>query len=275
MLECVVNVSEGRDADVLAALADAAGDDLLDVHADPHHHRSVLTLVGEDAPRRVARVAVDRIDLRDHRGVHPRLGAVDVVPFVPLGAAPVDDAVAARERYLRWSADELGVPAFRYGPERSLPELRRRAFVELAPDAGGPQPHRTAGATAVGARPVLVAYNVWLAEADVALARRIAAEVRGPAVRALGLPVGDRVQVSMNLVAPAEVGPAAAFDAVARRSPVAGAELVGLVPAAVLGATPRHRWAELDLADDRTIEARLESTGRRPVDDGRPPAPRP
>lgn len=264
MLECVVNVSEGRDPVVLAALVDAAGDELLDVHTDPHHHRSVLTLVGDDAPRRVARVAVDRVDLRLHRGAHPRLGAVDVVPFVALGPRPPADAVDARERYLRWSADELGVPGFRYGPERSLPEVRRRAFADLAPDAGGPRPHRSAGATAVGARPVLVAYNVWLAEPDVALARRIATEVRGPAVRALGLAVGSRVQVSMNLVAPAEVGPAAAFDAVARRADVAGAELVGLVPADVLAAVPRHRWAELDLAPGRTIESRLEAVGRRP-----------
>ncbi|HSL58767.1 MAG TPA: hypothetical protein VK866_13055 [Acidimicrobiales bacterium] len=262
MLECVVNVSEGQRADVLDRLARAAGDDLLDVHADPDHHRAVLTLVGEDAARAVARLAVEIIDLRDHVGAHPRLGAVDVVPFVALGATPPDSAVAARERYLRWSADELGVPGFRYGTDRSLPEVRRHAFRELAPDTGGPHPHPSAGATAVGARGVLVAYNVWLAEPDLATARRVAAEVRGEAVRALGLAVGARVQVSMNLVDPARVGPAAAFDAVARRVAVAGAELVGLVPATVLDAVPRHRWAELDLADDRTIEARLAARRR-------------
>src|SRR5690606_29249395 len=98
------NVSEGRDGDVLAALAEAAGAELLDVHRDPYHHRAVLTLVGEDAPRRVAEVAVERIDLRRHAGVHPRIGAVDVVPFVPLAGSTMDDAVAARDRFAEWFA---------------------------------------------------------------------------------------------------------------------------------------------------------------------------
>ncbi|MBW3644905.1 MAG: glutamate formiminotransferase, partial [Actinobacteria bacterium] len=186
----MVNVSEGRRRDVVAALATAAGGDLLDVHTDADHHRSVLTLVGEAAPRAVAAVAVERIDLRDHQGVHPRLGAVDVVPFAPLGQATLEEAVAARDRFVTWVADELGVPAFAYGAGRApLPEVRRQAFRDLAPDAGPPRPHPTAGATAVGARPVLVAYNLWLAEpADLALARSLARSLRSPAVRALGLP---------------------------------------------------------------------------------------
>lgn len=261
MIECVVNVSEGRDDATLEALRVAAGTALLDLHRDPHHHRSVLTLAGVDAVRAVAEVAVDRIDLRTHDGVHPRIGAVDVVPFVPLGERTPADALAARDDYARWSADALGVPAFLYGPERTLPEVRRGAFTSLLPDHGAATPHPSAGASAVGARPVLVAYNVWLAEADLGLARRIARDLRSPALRTLGLQVGERVQVSMNLVAPDEVGPAAAFDAVAQRAPVDGAELVGLVPARVLAAVPPHRWAELDLAEDRTIEARLEARG--------------
>lgn len=257
MLECVINLSEGRDAAAVAAIAGAAGRDLLDVHTDPHHHRSVLTVVGEDAPRAVAAEAVARIDLRDHDGVHPRIGAVDVVPFVALAGSTFADAVAARDRFGTWAAATLGVPSFRYGPERTLPEVRRHAFVDLAPDDGPPRPHPSAGAIALGARPLLVAYNVWLAEPDLALARRIANEIRGPEVRTLGLPVGDRVQVSMNLVAPEVVGPATATDAVAARAPIAGCELVGLVPEAVLRAVPEARWAALDLAPDRTIEARL------------------
>ncbi len=261
MLECVLNVSEGRRADVVAAIADAAGPALLDVHRDADHHRSVITVVGEPAATAVAEAAWDRLDLRHHRGAHPRFGTVDVVPFVPLAGASAADAHAARDRFADWAGAVIGVPCFRYDGERSLPEVRRGAFGAFGPDTGPARPHPRAGACAVGARDVLVAYNVWLTDADLGLARQVAAAVRGPALRALGLAVGDRVQVSMNLIAPAELGPAAAFDLVAGRSPVAGAELVGLVPASVLAAVPRHRWAELDLAEERTIEARLAAAG--------------
>ncbi len=262
VLECVVNVSEGRDPAVIEELAAAAGGDLLDVHRDPHHHRSVWTLVGEQAPRAVASTAVSRIDLRDHDGVHPRLGAVDVVPFVPLGATPFADAVAARDRFAVWAGRELALPCFTYGPERTLPDVRRHAFASLPPATGPAALHPTAGAVAVGARPVLVAYNVWLADAPLAEARRIAAALRGPTVRALGLQVGPRVQVSMNLVEPERTGPATVVDAVAREAAVAGTELVGLVPDRVLQAQDPDRWEELDLGPDRTIEARLAATGR-------------
>jgi glutamate formiminotransferase len=258
VLECVVNISEGRRPDVIAAVGATAGADLLDVHTDAHHNRTELTLVGEEAPRAVTRTAVERLDLRAHTGVHPRIGVVDVVPFVALGATPEAEAVAARDRFGAWAAAALGVPGFAYGPERSLPDVRRHAFSDLAPTWGGPGPHPTAGAIAVGARPLLVAYNLWLAPGtDLAGARRVAREVRSPEVRTLGLAVGDEVQVSMNLVAPLEVGPADVWDRVAARAPIARAELVGLVPEAVLDRAPEGRWAELDLAPDRTIEARL------------------
>jgi len=261
VLECVVNISEGRDADVIAAVAGAAGRDLLDVHSDPHHHRSVLTLRGEEAPRAVAEAALARIDLRQHHGVHPRLGVVDVVPFVALEGTPEADALAARDRFADWWADLHGVPSFLYGPERTLPEVRRHAFTTLGPDRGPAVPHPTAGATAVGQRGVLVAYNVWVSGVDASSVRALAAAVRAPDLRALGLAVGERWQVSMNLVAPHRVGPAAAFDRVvaeARRvgARVEGAELVGLVPAAVLEAVPEARRGVLDLDEDRTIEAR-------------------
>ncbi len=263
MLECVVNVSEGRDADVLAELAEVCGEDLLDLHRDPDHHRSVFTLVGAAAPRRLTRRAVALLDLGDHAGVHPRFGVVDVVPFVPLGAARMVDAVAARDAFSHWAADELGLPCFRYGDARSLPELRRGAFDQIAPDTGPGAPHPTAGACMVGARKELIAYNVWVAAPDLAAVRRVAAAVRTPEVRTLGLAVGARFQVSCNLVAPAVVDPAAAVDAVhaagaAHGVTVTGTELVGLVPRAVLEAIDPRRWAELDLAADRTIEARLE-----------------
>lgn len=260
VIECVPNLSEGRRPDVIAELAALAGPDLLDVHTDPDHHRSVLTLVGAAAVRTVAWRAVEVLDLRSHQGVHPRLGVVDVVPFVALEGSTGSDALGARDAFAEFAAGELGVPVFLYGPERTLPDIRRWAWSALAPDLGPTAPHPTAGAMCVGARDVLVAYNVWLAEPDLVAARAIAAALRGPGVRALGLAVGNRVQVSMNLVRPDEVGPAEVYDAVAARARVAGAELVGLVPARVLARIDPARWAQLDLATERTIEWRL---GRR------------
>ncbi|MDP9072418.1 MAG: glutamate formiminotransferase [Actinomycetota bacterium] len=265
MLECVANVSEGRDASVIAALAAAAGPLLLDVHSDPHHHRSVFTLAGggvEEAVRRLARVAVAGVDLRSHRGAHPRLGALDVVPFVALAGSSAAEATGARDRFARWAAEELGLPCFTYGPERSLPTVRRQAFVTLAPDTGPASPHPTGGAVAVGTRGPLVAYNLWLAPGvGLGRAMAVAAAVRGPGIRAIGVATGGSTQVSCNLIEPLAVGPDAAFDAVAARVEVAQAELVGLVPASVLAAIPDGRWAELDLDPSRTIEARLEQAG--------------
>jgi glutamate formiminotransferase/glutamate formiminotransferase/formiminotetrahydrofolate cyclodeaminase len=264
VLECVINISEGRRPAIVDAVAAAAGAPLLDVHVDADHHRAVLTVVGEDAARSVAAAAVAAIDLRGHEGAHPRIGAVDVVPFVALGTTTPDEARGARDRFARWAADELGVPCFLYGPERTLPEVRRHAWHDLAPDVGPAVAHPTAGAMAVGVRPPLVAYNLWLRAPDLELARRLAAGLRGPAVRALGLAVGAHVQVSMNLVDPTAVGPAAVYDRVAARTEVARAELVGLVPAAVLDTVDGHRWAQLDLSSDRTIEARAAAAGLAP-----------
>jgi len=273
MLECVVNVSEGRDRAVVDDLARAGGSCVLDVHSDPDHNRSVLTLAGDqvdEAVRALAGRAVHCIDLRRHAGVHPRLGALDVVPFVPLGvdgspARPGDDltpALDARRRFARWAAEQLGVPCFFYGPERSLPDVRRHAFDGLLPDTGAPHPHPSAGACAVGARPALVAYNLWLETTELAVARSVARAVRGPTVRALGMATGGATQVSCNLVDPWRFGPADAYDAVRHLAREAGtrvvrAELVGLAPAAVVGAVPTARLAELDLDPDRTVEARL------------------
>lgn len=261
VLVSAINVSEGRSSAVIDALALAAAEDLLDVHTDAHHHRTVLTVVGEEAPQAVAAVAVDRIDLRHHSGVHPRLGSLDVVPFVPWGRTELDEAVAARDRFTRWLGTTMAVPAFSFGFGRpTLPEVRRQAFVALHPDAGPGRPHPTAGATAVGARLPLVAYNLWLAQFDPALARSLARSLRSPRVRALGLVVGGHVQVSCNLLEPSAIGPAEIYDSVVAVTPVARTELVGLVPEAVLAATDRTRWAELDLAEDRTVESRV---GRR------------
>jgi glutamate formiminotransferase len=265
MIECVINISEGRRAEVVERIAGAAGRRLLDVHLDPDHHRAVLTVVGEDAARAVAAAAVGSLDLRGHDGAHPRIGAVDVVPFVALDPTAPGEARAARDRFAAWSGDELQVPCFLYGPERTLPDVRRHAWHGLTPDTGPPVPHPTAGAMAVGVRPPLVAYNLWLAEPDLAVARRLAAALRGPAVRALGLAVGAQVQVSMNLIDPMVVGPAAVYDHVVAHVGIERAELVGLVPAAVLDAVDRRRWAQLDLSSDRTIEGRAATRGLAPT----------
>jgi glutamate formiminotransferase / 5-formyltetrahydrofolate cyclo-ligase len=279
IVECVINVSEGRDEEVLAELTAAAGAVLLDTHRDPHHHRAVLTRAGSDgavaeAARRVAESAVARLDLTGHGGAHPRLGVLDVVPFTPYHpdlppaqpkAADMDAAVTLRDDFARWLSTELGVPSFLYGPlpgglHRTLPLVRSLAFDTLTPDFGPGRPHRTAGATAVGARPVLVAYNVWVSSLDVA--RQVAPRVRGPYVRALALPIGEAAQVSCNLIDPSAFGPAQLYDAVAALTRAAGgavlgAELVGLLPRAVLTTIPPERWPELDLSATTTVEARL------------------
>lgn len=285
--ECVVNISEGRRRAVIDEAVTAAGDTVLDVHTDPHHNRTVLTLGGplpaiEAAARRVVAVAVARIDLTRHEGIHPRFGAADVVPFVEAtgtwGAPPPPAVVAARDRLARWAGAELALPCFRYGPERSLPEVRRTAFASLPPDTGPAEPHPTAGACAVGARTALVAYNLWLAPLDAgpdgggpgadpaAVARALAAELRGPGLRVLGLPLPGGAQVSCNVLGPGAPGLADLYDRVAAGATAAGcrlerAELVGLVPEPVLRRVPRRRWAELDLAEDRTIESRLATRG--------------
>jgi glutamate formiminotransferase len=237
----------------------------------------------------VAGIALTMLDLREHEGVHPRLGCVDVVPFVSLrrdadgnlSDGPIEEAILARTQFITWAA-ELGVPCFSYGPERSLPDVRRDAFGTLEPDTGPKEPHPTGGSCAVGARPLLVAYNLWLSsdarddcgppgsegadtpQGRLQLARSIARAVRGPTVRALGFPIGSDAQVSINLIDPFHTGPAQAYDSVAQLAEKSGtgierAELVGLVPARVLADTPDHRLAELGLDEEHTIEARLEA----------------
>jgi glutamate formiminotransferase len=276
VLECVPNVSEGRDRGALDALAAACGSALLDRHVDADHHRAVFTLAGDqttEAVRSLARVAAEHVDLTRHAGIHPRMGALDVVPFVALdGSAPADAIVAARE-FASWVADALDLPVFLYDAAdpagRTLPETRRDAFTGRAPDLGPSHPHPTLGAVAVGARDPLVAVNCELARDDVTLARAIATRVRErdgglPGVRALGLHVDSvgRAQVSMNLVALQRTGlqdACRAVDALARDAgtAVARVELVGLVPAAELARCDEdfRRWS--GIGPDATIEVRV------------------
>ena len=293
MAECVINISEGRDPEVIAAVAAAGGACLLDVHSDAEHHRSVLTLGGplhevSSAARRVAAAAVGAIDLTEHRGIHPRLGAVDVVPFVQLdqadaSVAPWEAIIVARDSFASWAGSELGIPCFLYGPERSLPDIRRHAFSTLSPDTGPAAPHPTAGASAVGARRVLIAYNVWIAGPDAGgpgtdsdddpahdevteVARSLAARLRRPGLRTLGLAVDGGAQVSCNVVDHRQVTLTEVFDEVAAGSAEFGCsvtrgELVGLLPQVSLSAVDEGRWVELGLRAEDTIESRIGELG--------------
>lgn len=276
-----MNLAEGRARAVIAALASTCGDALLDVHTDIDHHRSVFTLAGpathdcEPAARNLARAAAETLDPTSHDGVHPRLGVIDVVPFVALTgtAAERAEAAEAARHFGEWIADELEVPAFLYDDadpqHRSLPETRRDAFELRPPDFGPDRPHSRLGTTAVGARPPLVAVNCELDRDDVAAARRIAAAVRErdgglPGVRALGLalPSQHTAQVSMNLVRLEQTGLERACTEVRRLARDEGAdvrrvELVGLVPAVELARCGAGFLAWSGLGPELTIEARL------------------
>jgi glutamate formiminotransferase len=293
LLELVPNVSDGRDLRSVRAIADAfasAGATLLGVESDADHNRSVITLAGtreevvEGAVRGVI-AARDRIDLNRHRGAHPRMGAADVVPFVPLAGATMADAVHAAHQAAERIAREAGVPTYCYGEaakraeRRDLAVVRKGEFEGLreaatsdptrAPDFGGPALHPTAGASAVGARFFLIAYNVNLDSRDLALAKRIAKEVREkdgglPAVKALGFDLPDRgwVQVSMNLTDYRKTPPITAFEEVARRAEaagakVAGSEVVGLIPAAAMEGGFREKARLLEFQDGQVLETRL------------------
>lgn len=269
LIECVPNVSEGRDATTIAALtravSDVPGVRLASVSSDAAHHRSVFTLFGtaealEAAMSSLVDQAIARIDLRRHRGVHPRMGAVDVMPFVPVGGASMDDCVALARRVGASLATRCSLPIYLYEmaafrPDRhDLSAIRKGGFEGLGarmadaawtPDFGPQQPHPTAGATAVGARDILIAYNVNLQSDRLDVAKAIAASVRQSGgglahVKAMGVPIGGhQVQVSMNLTNYRLTPLRVAFHAVEREAArhgvqVAASELVGLAPAAAL-----------------------------------------
>ena len=285
MLECVANVSEGRDAGVIDTLAAACRGSLLDVHSDTDHHRSVFTLAGpgssdaESAARLLAGSVARLVSIAAHEGVHPRLGALDVVPFVALDDHDLPDRpdgpAEAAIAFARWWSETFEVPVFLYGDAgpapATLPEVRRSAFRSRQPDFGPAAPHRTLGATAVGARPLLVAVNCDLASPSVHSARRIASSVRErdggmPGVRALGLLLASvgRAQVSMNLVDLAATGVEAAVSrvrelALDEQTDVARVELVGLLPRAELDRCSGDFLAWTGLGVASTIEERLAS----------------
>lgn len=269
MLVAVPNFSEGRNERVVDALqATCSEARVLNVHFDEQHNRSVFTLAAERAPLvqaliAGARHAIDLIDLRDYQGLHPHIGALDVCPTVWVHDEQKPDAVAAARAAAEGIA-ELGIPVFFYGELATAPERRERAFFrkggpaelarrmragELAPDLGPPEPHPTAGATLVTARPPLVAFNIELDTPNPEIARAVAAELREaggglPGVRALGLPRdGERAQVSINVHDPEAVPLARVVEEVTRLAAEHGArpveaELVGLVPEAAMAGYP-------------------------------------
>jgi glutamate formiminotransferase len=270
IMECVPNFSEGRNREKVNAIADAILSvreiKLLDFSMDCDHHRSVFTFIGspEDVftgAMAACKKAIDVIDMRKHEGVHPRLGAVDVVPFVPLGGAEMQDAVALAHRFGREFAGKSLIPVYFYGeaalhPKRKeLSEIRRGGYDKLKekikdprwqPDAGPSVFNDRAGATVVGARMPLIAFNVNLNTGDLAMAKAIAAAIRQSGgglkhVMAIGVPLKSRkiVQISMNLTNYRETSVRTVFDAVKKQASQQGvaileSELIGLVPEAAL-----------------------------------------
>lgn len=295
VLECVPNVSEGRLRAVISRLVSAVsapGVRVLDVSSDADHNRTVLTLAGEEdalVPGLLGlyEAALAEIDLRAHEGVHPRLGAVDVVPFVPLGETPMAAAVGAAQRLAMEVARRFDLPVFLYEEaaarpdRRSLAAIRRGGFEGLArkladevwtPDFGPSRPHPSAGATVIGARFFLIAWNVILDTADVAVARAVARAVREtggglPAVRALAFYLASRgqAQVSMNLVDFRRTSLSRALarvreEAAARGARVVASQLVGLLPEQAALDVVRETLQLPALDASRLLEERLRAT---------------
>ena len=292
LIECVPNVSEGRDPIVIRHLADSVkrgGAHLVDVHSDVDHHRSVFTFMGsaevvERSLLELAREAVRLIDLRGHRGVHPRVGAIDVVPFVPLCGATMRDAIAAAHAVGLAFAAECDVPVFFYGAaaarrdRRELPTIRRGGFERLAerlcapgwrPDAGPSAPHPTAGVSVIGARGPLVAFNALLDTDNVNIAGAIARTIREssgglPSVQAMGVFLASRGagQVSMNLLdyrvtPPQEVAERIEAEAGSYGTSVREYELVGCAPLRVFEAWPAGLARIANLKPAQLLESSL------------------
>jgi glutamate formiminotransferase len=294
LIECIPNVSEGRRLDVIAAMADAVrageGIRLLDCTSDASHNRSVFTLAGTaDGVERAVGVlfeqAISAIDLRAHRGEHPRLGAVDVVPFVPLEDVSMAECVALARHVGAAVARRFNLPVYLYeeastDPSRkNLEDIRRGEFEGLAakmatagwaPDFGPSTPHPTAGATVIGARLPLIAYNINLATDRLDVAQNIASAIRQSSggyrfVKAIGIPLAERgiVQVSMNLTNYEKTPIFRVFDTVKREAARYGvavleSEIVGLVPSAALTAAAEHYLQLAHFTSAQVLEHRLK-----------------
>ena len=285
IVECVPNFSEGRDPGIQRNIGDAVvagGAVLLRAEMDADHNRAVLTFAGspeavvESAFRAIA-AAVASIDLKRHAGVHPRLGAADVVPLVPLEGATMAECVTLAHGLGERVWRDLHVPVFFYEAAARLPErarlenVRRGQFEHstLVPDIGGPSLDPAAGAVIIGARKVLIAFNINLTTADVSIARQIARKIRAssgglPGVKAMGVFLESRglAQVSMNLTDFERTSPKAAFDLVREEAnrlgvEIHGSELVGLIPRRALEPVGPEYFQFEDFAPDRILENRL------------------
>jgi len=288
LVECVPNFSEGRDRTTIdalrAAITAVPGVQLLDVQSDAAHNRSVFTLVGAPAVTAEAafaamRVAAQRIDLTKHSGEHPRMGATDVVPFVPVSGVTMDECVALARALGERVGRELAIPVFLYARAATrsdrvlLPDVRKGEFEGmrgrmLEPDFGPNRVHPSAGATAIGARPFLVAFNVYLDTQEIAVAKEIAKQIRTssgglPAVQASGFIVDGLAQVSMNLLDIDITSPAVVFNAIKARAEKQGvavqkSEIVGLVPErALIGAA--ETVLRLSNARDHVLETKIRA----------------
>jgi glutamate formiminotransferase len=299
LIECVPNFSEGRDLKkvdaIVAAMSGIAGAWILDRSSDPDHNRSVVTLAGEpeaiaEAAVRGAGKAAELIDLTRQRGVHPRIGATDVIPFVPLEGISMEQCVALARRVGQKLWDRHRIPVYFYEaaanrPERvNLENVRKGQFEGLreeialnpsrAPDIGGPSLHPTAGATAVGARKILIAYNVYLSTGDVSVARAIAGAIRSssgglPCVKAIGVPIESRsaAQVSMNLTDFETTPLRKVFETVKAQAErlgcrITGSEIIGLVPRKAIEDSLEHDVQLENFSPDRILENRLASVAR-------------
>jgi glutamate formiminotransferase / 5-formyltetrahydrofolate cyclo-ligase len=296
MIECVPNVSEGRRTEVVNALVDAVRRTpsvrLLDYSSDSAHNRSVITMVGDRAPLTAAVIALfeaalPRIDLRTHAGEHPRLGAVDVVPFVPIADATMEDCVALAKETASLVATRFEVPVYLYEEasanpaRRNLEDIRRGEFEGLeakmstpgwTPDYGPARPHPTAGASVIGARMPLIAYNINLATNRLDVAKKIAAAIRFSGggfryVKAMGVALEDRgiVQVSINLTNYEKTPIFRVFEAVKHEAARYGvsvleSEIVGLVPAAALVGTAEHALQLSSFTPNQILENKLRGT---------------
>lgn len=296
IVECIPNFSEGRDADkielLLSAIASVPGVVVLDGEMDGDHHRSVITMAGEpsaiiEAAVRAASTAVELIDLNHHVGAHPRIGALDVLPIVPIKGVTMEECVEISRVVGKRIADELNIPVYLYEhsatrPDRvDLANIRRGEFEKLrdeietdperAPDFGRPRIHPTAGATAIGARFPLIAYNINLATDDLSIAKKIAKAVRGRDgglryVKALGMELKNRrqAQVSMNLVNYEATPIFRVFEMVKREAErygvaIAGSEIIGLVPQAALNAGAEYYLRIENFSPDLILENRLQA----------------
>ena len=263
-----MNISTGS-ASLVEQLSRSCGSSLLDVHSDIDHNRSVFTLYGTTILEDLKSLCAESlrcIDIESHTGVHPRFGAVDVVPFVPyeLGqdALPLalSEAIRYRDEFARFAAEEFGVNAYVYGPERSLPETRRSIRDGVPPSFGAKRYDIRRGSMCIGARNPLVAYNL-IVEASLQEAKRIARDLRNERVRTLVFEVKEGVQISANLVEPWIVGPIPFYEKVEAMTIIKSAELVGLIPGYCLLATERP-LETFGLAPASTIEARVEKSLR-------------